>query len=127
MATRLTATTMATFAAAANAAPSLLCQHVLHVFPSFGVGGVPLRMVRIINHFGKRFRHTVVALDNNFDAAAGIADGIEALLLPARGKGRGVFQGVAAGALALHRLKPDLLLTYNWGAIEWAMAGRLLR
>src|SRR6266478_8305273 len=39
---------------------SLPCEHVLHVFPSFGIGGVPLRMVRIINHLGKRFRHTVV-------------------------------------------------------------------
>jgi glycosyltransferase involved in cell wall biosynthesis len=26
----------------------------------------------------------------------------------------------------LRRLQPDLLLTYNWGAIEWAMANRLL-
>ena len=72
MVASLTATTMVPFATAANAAPSLVSQHVLHVFPSFGVGGVPLRMVRIINHFGKRFRHTVIALDNNFAAAAGL-------------------------------------------------------
>jgi glycosyltransferase involved in cell wall biosynthesis len=26
----------------------------------------------------------------------------------------------------LSRLRPDLLITYNWGAIEWAMANRLL-
>ena len=53
MVVSLTAMTMATSATAGNAAPSLAGQHVLHVFPSFGVGGVPLRMVRIINHFGK--------------------------------------------------------------------------
>jgi glycosyltransferase involved in cell wall biosynthesis len=34
-------------------------------------------MVRIINHFGKRFRHTVIALDNNFEAAGGFAGAIE--------------------------------------------------
>ena len=46
-------------------------QHFLHVFPSFGIGGVPLRIVRIINHFARRFSHTVIALDNDFEAAEG--------------------------------------------------------
>ena len=109
---------------AANSSPS--CEHVLHIFPSFGIGGVPLRMVRIFNHFGKRFRHTVVALDNNFDAAADVADDIDLSLLPLQRSGRGVLHAVASGAIALRRLRPDLLLTYNWGAIEWAMASRLL-
>ena len=125
MATRLSATTMATFAAAANAAPSLLCQHVLHVFPSFGVGGVPLRMVRVINHFGKRFRHTVVALDNNFEAAGGLAGDLDLVLSPVRALKRGTLHSVLDSALALRRMRPDLLITYNWGAIEWAMANRL--
>ena len=30
-----------------------------------------------------------------------------------------------AGAMALRKLRPDLLATYNWGAIEWAIASRL--
>jgi glycosyltransferase involved in cell wall biosynthesis len=103
---------------------SLRCEHVLHVFPSFGIGGVPLRMVRIINYLGKRFRHTVIALDNNFDAAAGIAGDLDLALLPVRGVKRGVLHNLAGSALALRRLRPDLLLTYNWGAIEWAAASR---
>src|SRR6516164_1996002 len=121
-----TATTMAACATAGNTAPSLSCQHVLHVFPSFGIGGVPLRMVRIINHFGKRFRHTVIALDNNFAAAEGIAGSIEVKLLPRQCPKRGVLRAIAGSLLELRRLQPDLLLTYNWGAIEWAMASRLL-
>jgi len=36
---------------------------LLHVFPSFGIGGVPLRMCRVINYLGRRFRHTIIALD----------------------------------------------------------------
>ncbi len=67
--------------AVSTAGSSLTCEHVLHVFPSFGIGGVPLRMVRIINHFGKRLRHTVIALDNNFDAAAGISGDLDATML----------------------------------------------
>ena len=37
--------------------PSGSPKHLLHVLPNFGIGGVPLRIVRLINHFGKRFRH----------------------------------------------------------------------
>src|SRR5271166_1438970 len=103
---------------------SLPGEHVLHVFPSFGIGGVPLRMVRIINHLGKRFRHTVVALDNNFDAAAGITGDLDVALVPVRGVSRRMLRNLFGGALALRRLRPDLLLTYNWGAIEWAAASR---
>jgi glycosyltransferase involved in cell wall biosynthesis len=100
------------------------CEHVLHVFPSFGIGGVPLRMVRIINHLGKQFRHTVVALDNNFDAAEGVAGGLDVAVLPVRGVKRGTLRNLMDSALALRRLRPDLLLTYNWGAMEWAAASR---
>jgi L-malate glycosyltransferase len=117
---------MAVFAtAASNAAPSLLSPHVLHVFPSFGVGGVPLRMVRMINHFGKHFRHTVIALDNNFEAAGGFVGDLELVLSPAGELKRGALRSVLASARALRTLRPDLLITYNWGAIEWAMANRL--
>lgn len=112
--------------ALSTAAPCVSGEHFLHIFPSFGIGGVPLRMVRIINHFGERFRHTVIGLDNNFDAAAGIAAGLDVKLLPVRPPQRGIFRNLAANAVALRRLRPDLLLTYNWGAIEWAMANRLL-
>jgi hypothetical protein len=68
---------------------SLSCEHFLHIFPSLGVGGVPLRMVRIINHFGARFRHTVIALDNNFEAAAGIDRSVDVTLWPAQPPRRG--------------------------------------
>jgi len=106
--------------------PSPSCAHVFHVFPSFGIGGVPLRMTRVITHFGGRFHHTVVALDNNFAAATNISDNLAVKLLPSRSPRRGLLRTVAGGALELRRMRPDLLLTYNWGAIEWAMAARLL-
>jgi glycosyltransferase involved in cell wall biosynthesis len=117
---------MAALEAVSTAIPSLSCKHVLHIFPSFGIGGVPLRMVRIINHLGKRFRHSVIALDNNFEAAADVAGDIDVKLLSMQRPRRGALHAVAGSALALRRLRPDLLLTYNWGAIEWAMASRLL-
>ena len=100
---------------------------LLHVFPSFGVGGVPLRMVRVLNHFGTRFSHVIIALDDNFDAAAQFAPGVDVTLLPPPHRGGGILRAALADALVLRRLRPDLLVTYNWGAIEWAIANRLLR
>ena len=99
-------------------------QRLLHVFPSFGIGGVPLRMLRVINNLGRDFSHVVIALDNNFDAAARLAADADTTLLPPP-RARGMLRGVLASASVVRELKPDLLLTYNWGAIEWALANRL--
>ncbi|MGH7046123.1 MAG: glycosyltransferase family 4 protein [Stellaceae bacterium] len=99
-------------------------RHLLHVFPSFGIGGLPLRMVRIINHFGTRLRHTIVALDDDFAAAGDLADDLDLRLLRLDRR-RGMVGTVRQGISELRRLRPDLLVTYNWGAIEWAMANRL--
>jgi L-malate glycosyltransferase len=68
----------------------------------------------------------VLALDDDFEAAQGIADNLDVTLMPIGGRRRGMVQTVCAGISVLRRLRPDLLITYNWGAIEWAMANRLL-
>lgn len=100
-------------------------RHLLHVFASFGLGGVPLRMARIINHFGPKLRHTIVALDRDFAAARQMADGLDLALLPIADSRRGVVGTLYTAISVLRRLRPDILITYNWGAIEWAMANRL--
>src|SRR3954454_11460177 len=89
--------------AVGTAGSSLRREHVLHVFPSFGIGGVPLRMVRIINHFGKRFRHTLIALDGNYEAAAGVAGGSDVSLWPGRGSTRGLFGTIVGSTRVLRR------------------------
>lgn len=99
--------------------------HLLHVFPSFAIGGVPLRMSRVINHFGARLRHTIVALDRNFDAARELARDLDVILLPPGERRSGMIASLCGALGVLRRLGPDLLITYNWGAIEWAMANRL--
>jgi glycosyltransferase involved in cell wall biosynthesis len=113
--------------AGAPAGSSGRSAHALHIFPSFGIGGVPLRMVRIINHLGSEFHHTVVALDENFDAAAGIARNIDVTIASFGTAKRSMLWNLASNARMLRRVRPDLLLTYNWGAIEWAAASRFSR
>ncbi|MGH7065406.1 MAG: glycosyltransferase [Stellaceae bacterium] len=100
-------------------------EHFLHVFPSFGIGGVPLRMVRVINHLGAELRHTVIALDNDIAAADSLAGDVRVTLRQFARPSRGLVRSTLDNVLALRRLRPDLLITYNWGAIEWAMANRL--
>jgi glycosyltransferase involved in cell wall biosynthesis len=102
------------------------CRTILHVFPGFGIGGVPIRTVRIINHFGRRFAHRIMSLDNRFDAAALLAKDLDVDLLPPPPRRRGMIGSALAARKVITRLRPDLLMTYNWGAIEWALANRLL-
>ena len=55
---------------------------VLHVFPSFGVGGVQVRMADVINHLGGTFRHTILALDGDYACKDRLSDAVQVKLLP---------------------------------------------
>ncbi|MGD9618087.1 MAG: glycosyltransferase [Alphaproteobacteria bacterium] len=97
---------------------------LLHIFPSFSRGGVPLRTCRIINHLGPQFRHAIVALDGHFEAARHLPPDVDVNLLEMTRR-PGKWQGALSALTTLRRLKPDLLVTYNWGSIDWAIANRL--
>lgn len=90
---------------------------LLHVFPTFEPGGTQLRMCSILNALGDQYRHEILAVDGNYQAASRLAPGLERRLLepPPR-------SGPLGYPLALRRLvkasAPDLLLTYNWGAMD---------
>jgi hypothetical protein len=88
---------------------SISSRHVLHVFPSVGIGGVPLRMVRVINHVGKRLRHTVIALDNNFEAAEGLSGDFELMSLPPENRNRDSLRAIVHGSMTLFRIRPIFL------------------
>jgi L-malate glycosyltransferase len=106
-----------------TAAPAL---HLLHVFPTFAVGGVQNRIIRVMNALGGKYRHTVMALDGDFDAAPGVAGTIDCAFesLPAAKSAFLSITNLRRARAALRRLRPDLMLTYNWGAIEWTLANR---
>lgn len=100
-------------------------RHLLHVFASFGHGGVPIRICDVVNRLPDRFRHTIVALDACFDARNRLAPHVDVafrtLVLPKYHLPRSLWRI----RQLLRGVSPDLLLTYNWGAIEVAMASRL--
>jgi len=99
--------------------------HFLHVFPSFGIGGVPLRMARIINYLGSRCRHTIVALDGALDAGARVSGAVDFALVAMTPDKNGLVANLVRYGRFIGRTRPDLLLTYNWGSIEWAAVNSL--
>lgn len=100
--------------------------HLLHVFPSLEVGGSQRRFIQLANAFGKRYRHTLFATDGNYATTAMLGPDVAWRELPDRiEKTRGLANIPALRAI-LKRERPDRLVTYNWGATEWALANRWL-
>jgi glycosyltransferase involved in cell wall biosynthesis len=101
-------------------------RHVLHVFATFGAGGSQVRLARVSRALGPRYRHTVVAVDGEFGALALCDPALVRPLAVPRPAGR---LPTPAHLLRLRRIlageRPDLLLTCNWGSIDWALANRL--
>jgi glycosyltransferase involved in cell wall biosynthesis len=96
---------------------------LLHVYPTFDVGGAQVRFAALANRFGARWRHAVVSLDGGAGCLERIAPEVPLAMLtsPTR-KGDSLPRALLRIGRLLHRLQPDLLVTSNWGSIEWAMA-----
>lgn len=96
---------------------------LLHVFPTFTIGGAQVRLAALANRWGPRFRHAVIALDGREECAARFGPQVPFVCLP--------FPALDGPArfLAIRRclgaIRPDMLVTSNWGAIEWAAANLL--
>lgn len=106
---------------AGGAAPLLL-----HVFPSFAVGGAQVRFCALANRFGPRWRHAILALDGCGDCAARLGPEVPFELLPSPvRRGEGLARSLWRIHGLLRRLRPDVLVTSNWGSIEWALANLL--
>lgn len=104
-----------------NAAQPLL----LHVLPTFGVGGVQVRTAEIVNHLGNAYRHAIIALNGNHSCQSHLSGNAEVEFLPVPIKRKQTVNAVSAARAQLRRIRPDLLLTYNWGSTEWAFANML--
>ncbi len=97
----------------------------MHVFPSFGHGGVPIRIATVINNLEKRYRHTILALDGNLDSQSRLDEGSPVELVDPEIDKSHPIRSLIEIQRWLSDLNIDLLLTYNWGAVEWALINRL--
>jgi glycosyltransferase involved in cell wall biosynthesis len=100
--------------------------HILHLHSTFAAGGKERRAVALINRFGDGVAHSIVsAVPDALDARALLAPGLTVHFpfgFPA-----------LAGKVRVQRLQTlaramrgfDLILTYNWGAMDAALAHAL--
>jgi glycosyltransferase involved in cell wall biosynthesis len=96
---------------------------VLHVFPGFAVGGAQVRTVRLVSGLGDDFEHAVLSLDGNRAGYALLDDPARLAWIepPPRA---GSLATTRALARILRRERPDVVATYNWGAIDALLAAR---
>ena len=100
---------------------------LLHAFPTFAIGGAQVRFTTIANHFGRQFRHVVVAMDGNLAARERLDPGLD-VSFPSLSLAKGdTIRTIRQLRAALRAIRPDTLVTSNWGTMEWSMANRLPR
>src|ERR1700754_4708244 len=95
---------------------------LLHVFPTFQVGGSQKRFVALADHFGRDFRHAIIALDGQYDCLKELGPGLDVTCPPIAIRKGELRHNLRAFRGLVRSLKPSRLVTSNWGAIEAAMA-----
>ncbi|WP_336963424.1 glycosyltransferase family 4 protein [Sphingobium aquiterrae] len=98
---------------------------ILHLHSSFNLGGKEARAVRLMNLWGGRLRHSIL---NGFPAQSGARAAIDpavAVDFPQAPALAGRMGPRHFHALARCMAGYDLVLSYNWGAMDGVMAHRL--
>jgi glycosyltransferase involved in cell wall biosynthesis len=95
---------------------------LLQVFSTFDSGGAQTRLIQLANHFGPALRHVIVSMDGSYGAFGQLAPDAGAVKknVPVT-KGR-VLMNIRTFRRVIAELRPDILITHNWGTTEWAMA-----
>lgn len=95
--------------------------HLLHLFSTFVPAGPEMRSVRLIHGLGADFCHSIVAIDGRTDARAELEPDAPARVLESPPRA-GTAATVRALRALIRRERPDLVLTYNWGAFDGVFA-----
>ncbi|MFN3518596.1 MAG: glycosyltransferase [Sphingomonas sp.] len=100
--------------------------NILHLHSTFDLGGKEARAVRLMNAFGDRARHTIVSgMEGRYGARERIARGIRYEIAQTPPPLQGKPSVGRYDAIARYMRRFDLVLTYNWGAIDGVMARRV--
>jgi L-malate glycosyltransferase len=99
---------------------------LIHLHSTFNLGGKEARAVALMNAWGTAFEHDIVSAVPGDTAAAALIDaGVPARLSPDFPPLAGRPGLVRLRALAAAMRGYDLVLTYNWGAMDAVLAKRL--
>jgi glycosyltransferase involved in cell wall biosynthesis len=97
---------------------------LFHAFSNFAFGGSQVRFVVLANALGRKYHHSILAMSGDYAATAALDRDVPYSIerMPVRKTGSISLANVRHARQALRRAAPDLLVTYNWGSIEWAIA-----
>ncbi len=100
--------------------------NILHLHSTFNLGGKEARAVRLMNAFGDRARHTIVSgMPDQLSARDAIAGTTRYEIAQDPPPLTGRPSVARFEAIARYMRRFDLVLTYNWGAIDGVMAKRV--
>lgn len=97
--------------------------HIVHVFSTFDAGGPQVRTAELIRRLPEGYEHSILAMDGRYGCRERVpTDRVRSWLTLDELSGR----GLKATRLARYLLaqKPDVVASYNWGAIETALGLR---
>jgi glycosyltransferase involved in cell wall biosynthesis len=101
--------------------------HIFHIIPSFSHGGMPIGIACIMNHYSAKVRHSLFSTNGGYGCSARIKDNVEFTITDIENAAQGnIIQRVRRYIKILKEIKPDVLLTYNWGSTEWALAASFI-
>ena len=95
---------------------------VLSVFATFAVGGPQVRFAALANRYGRRYRHLVVTMDGNDACRERLSPALDVTFPPVAFRKGATLANLHTFRRLLRMWRPDVLVTNNWGSIEWAMA-----
>jgi glycosyltransferase involved in cell wall biosynthesis len=100
-------------------------RRIAWVFPGFGVGGAQVRFAAIANHFGDACSHVVLSLNGDLACLEKLRPEVDITTRPAGHRAGHMAASILQARRVLRAERPDLVVTSNWGAIEWAIGARL--
>jgi glycosyltransferase involved in cell wall biosynthesis len=98
---------------------------LLHVYSTFAVGGPQVRFAAIVNHFGDRWRHAIVAMDGNLACRERLDPGLDVSFPEIVFRKGDTLGNIRHFRRVLGDMRPQTLVTNNWGTIEWALANAI--
>jgi glycosyltransferase involved in cell wall biosynthesis len=95
---------------------------LLSVFTTFAIGGAQVRFTAVANRFGARYRHLIVAMDGATAARERLDPKLDVTFPQVDIRKGNTWASRRMFRAKLLEWRPDVLVTHNWGSIEWAMA-----
>lgn len=97
---------------------------LLFVFPNFDVGGIELRAVTLIKALPDHWDVAIASIGGGTGAAASLGDHSRAHMVDIPKSNRWLPLRLSTIRRFILDHAPDIVVTHNWGSIEWALAAR---